>query len=107
MPEFSLIRLFENHFQRLLPTYSKVFRAFAVSAEPVKHVFFNIMKMSWIKILNTTGPRIEPRSAPDSIFSHELQKELTFALCFLSFALYGLVTCPKATIPCLIVGGVK
>ena len=64
------------------------------------------MKMSWIQILNTTGPTIEPCSAPDSIFSHELQKELTFPLCFLSVVIYGLVTCSKATIPCLIVGGV-
>ena len=65
------------------------------------------MKMSWIQILNNTGPRIEPCSATDRIFSHELQKELTFALCFLSVVLYGLAICSKATIPCLIVGDVN
>ena len=57
--------------------------------------------------MNTTGPKMEPCNVPDSIFSHELQKELTFALCFLSVVLYGIVTCSKATIPCLIVGVVK
>ena len=60
-----------------------------------------------MKTLNTTAARIEHCSALDSIFSHELQKELTFALCFLSVVLYGLVTCSKVTISCLTVGGVK
>ena len=57
--------------------------------------------------MNKRGPKIEPYGATDIILSHELQKEFTFALCFLSVVLYGLVTCSKATLPCLIVGEVK
>ena len=48
---------------------------------------------------------MEPCGATDSIFSHELQKQFTFALCFLSVVLYGLVTCSKATLLCLILWG--
>ena len=55
--------------------------------------------------MNKRGSRIEPCGATDSIFSHELQKEFIFALCFLSVVLYGLVTCSKATFPCLAVKG--
>ena len=40
-----------------------------------------------------------------SVFSHELQKEFIFPLCFLSVVLYGFVTCSKATTPCLTVRG--
>ena len=56
-------------------------------------------------MLNKRGPRIESCGATDSTFSHELQKEFTFALCFLSVVLFGLVTCSKAALPCLIVWG--
>ena len=51
--------------------------------------------------MNKSGPRIETCGATDSIFSHELQKEVIFPLFFLSVVLYGLVTCSKATFPCL------
>ena len=56
---------------------------------------------------NKGGPRIELCGATDSIFSHELQKEFIFALCFLSVVVYGLVTCEKTTLPCLTVRGSK
>ena len=55
--------------------------------------------------MNKSGLRIEPCDVIDSIFSHELQKEFIFPLCFLSVVLYGLVTCSKAVFPCLIVKG--
>ena len=55
--------------------------------------------------MNKSGPRIEPCGAANSICSHELQKEFIFPLCFLSVVLYGLVTCSKATFPCLNVRG--
>ena len=54
-----------------------------------------------------SGPRIEPCGSTDSIFSHELQKVFIFLLfpIFLSAVLYGLVTCSKATLPCLTIRG--
>ena len=55
--------------------------------------------------MNKRGPRIEPCDATDGIFSHEAQKEFIFPLCFLLAVLYGLVTCLKATFPCLTVRG--
>ena len=55
--------------------------------------------------MKKVGPRIEPCGATDSIFSHEQQKEFIFALCFLFVVLYGLVTCLRATFPCLTVRG--
>ena len=55
--------------------------------------------------MNKSGPRIELCRDTDRIFSHELQKEFGFALCFLSVLLDGLVTCSKATLPCLTVRG--
>ena len=55
--------------------------------------------------MNKSGPRIETCGATDSIFSHELQKEFIFPLCFLSVVLYGLATCSKATFLCLTVRG--
>ena len=42
---------------------------------------------------------------PLIVFSHELQKEFIFPLRFLSVILNGLVTCSKATFPCLTVKG--
>ena len=51
------------------------------------------------------GGRIELCGATDSIFSQELQREFIFALCFLSIVFYGLVTCSKATLPCLTARG--
>ena len=42
---------------------------------------------------------------PLIVFSHELQKEFIFPLRFLSVVLNGLVTCSKATFPCLTVKG--
>ena len=53
--------------------------------------------------MNKSGPRIEPWGVTDSVFSHELQKEFIFPLCFLSVVLYGLVACSKAIFPCLTV----
>ena len=55
--------------------------------------------------MNKSGPRIEPWGVTDSVFSHELQKEFIFPLCFLSVVLYGLVACSKAILPCLTVRG--
>ena len=55
--------------------------------------------------MNKRGPRIEPCGATDSIFSHELEKGFIFPVCFLSVALYGLVTSLKAAFQCLIVRG--
>ena len=45
---------------------------------------FNIRKISWTKIMNKRGSRIEPCGVTDSIFYHELQEEFIF--------LYGFVT---------------
>ena len=53
--------------------------------------------------MNKNGPRIEPCGVTDSIFSHELQKELIFPLSFVSVVFYGRVTCSKAIFPCLTV----
>ena len=55
--------------------------------------------------MNKSGPRIDPCGATDSIFSHELEKEFSLTLCFRSVVLYGLVTCSKATSPCLTLRG--
>ena len=55
--------------------------------------------------MNKTGPEIGTCGATDITFSHELQKGFIFRLCFLSVFLYGLVTCSKATFPCLTVRG--
>ena len=52
-----------------------------------------------------SGPRVEPCGVTDTIFSLELQKLFNSPLCFLSFILYGLVTCSKAIFPCLTVRG--
>ena len=54
-------------------------------------------------MLNKSGTRIEPCGATDFVFSHELQKQFTFAICFVSFILYGLAGYSKATLLCLIV----
>ena len=54
-------------------------------------------------MLNKSGTRIEPCGATDFVFSHELQKQFTFAICFVSFVLYGLAGYSKATLLCLIV----
>ena len=54
-------------------------------------------------MLNKSGTRIEPCGATDFVFSHELQKQFTFAICFVSFILYGLTGYSKATLLCLIV----
>ena len=83
LPEFSFIRLFENHFWRFLPIYSSDFRASVVSSLP---------RIALI-LYGTT----------DIIFSHELQKQLISPFCFSSVVLYGLVACSRATFPCLTV----
>ena len=54
-------------------------------------------------MLNKSGTRIEPCGATDFVFSHELQKQFTFAICFVSFILYGLTGYSKATLLRLIV----
>ena len=55
--------------------------------------------------MNKSGVKIESCGASDSIFSHELEKEFIFPLCFLSVVFYGLVTCSKATFTCLTARG--
>ena len=54
-------------------------------------------------MLNKSRTRIEPCGATDFVFSHELQKQFTFAICFVSFILFGLTGYSKATLLCLIV----
>ena len=76
MPEFSLIRLFEDFcrsvqglLEEVLYLSSPTTNDMLPSTGPVKYVVFNIRKMSWTKIL------------------------FIFPLCFLSVVFYGLATC--------------
>ena len=55
--------------------------------------------------MNKSGPWIEPCGVTDSIFSHELQKEFIFPLCFLSDVLYDLVASSKVIFSYLTVRG--
>ena len=111
LPEFSFIRLFENHFWRFLPIYSSDFRASVVSSLPrmaCYHLHNQYQHNAWSSISgrchgHKSGLRIDPCLTTDIIFSHELQKQFIFPFCFSSVVLYCLVTCSRATFPCLTV----
>ena len=79
---FTFICLSEKQFMRLLSISSSVFvipfvlplitKGVLSSAQPVTNLFLIIRNMSGMKIVNKSGPIIEPWCTPDIIFPHEL-----------------------------------